>query len=183
MTSRKRIGALLGALAVAAVWGTLVAQGATGLQTATPAATPVGPRREIQSEPQSPAISFIDSPTATCYRAIAGTGTCYIEWNYLYVTASSSQYIVSMTVSIDDRLRAYHAGFFQTSMYVPSQMYAPGFKVSCGAPGVDGVPGMGNIYNYVIRARETGGLSAANYGSVTCPADVVRIFSPVIMKR
>jgi hypothetical protein len=179
MTSRKRIGALLGALAVAAAWGTLVAQGATGPQSATP----VAPRREIQGEPQSPAISFIDSPGPMCYRPVAGTGACYINWNSLYVTASTSQYIISMTINIDDRLRAYHSGFFQTSMYVPGQMYAPGFKVTCGTPGVDGVPDMGNIYNYVIRASETGGLGAANYGSVTCPADVVRVFTPVIMKR
>ena len=32
---------------------------------------------------------------------------------------------------------------------------------------------MGYTYSYVIRAKETGGLGAANYGSVTCPADVV----------
>ena len=69
------------------------------------------------------------------------------------------------------RLRATSQGFFQTWMYIPSGMYAPGFEVSCGQPGAGGDPNRGNLYAYVLRATETGGGSpAANYGSVLCPA-------------
>jgi hypothetical protein len=189
MTSRKWISVLAGLLALAGLaiaWGAMVARAADGpLATSVALATPQGPqppRREIQGDPASPAISFIDNPTATCYRPVAGTGECYIQWNYLYVTASSSQYIISMTVSIDGRLRAYHSGFFQTSMYVSDEMYESGFRVTCGFPGAGGVAGMGNTYSYIVRARETGGLSAANYGSVTCPADEVKLFMPMIRK-
>ncbi len=138
-------------------------------------------RREIQSDIDSPTISFIDSPAATCYRA--SVGTCYIEWSYLSVSASASQYIISMTVSIDNRLRAYHSGFFQTAMYIPGDMYAPGFKVACGQRGASGIPELGYSYNYVIRAAETGGLKAANYGTVTCPADKGVVFLPFVTRQ
>ncbi len=189
MTSRKWLGVSAGLLALAGLaiaWSVIVAQAAAGSPAAPVAmATPEGPqppRREIQEGIESPAISFIDSPTPTCYRPVPGTGECYIQWNYLYVTASSSQYMISMTVSIDGRLRAYHSGFFQTTMVVPGEMYEPGFRVTCGFPGAGGVAGMGNTYSYVIRARETGGLGAANYGSVTCPADVAQVFVPLVVR-
>jgi hypothetical protein len=127
-----------------------------------------GNRREIQSttEIEQPAISFIDSPSPTCYQPDPSRNTCIIEWNYLYVTASASQYIISMTVSIDNHIVAYHSGFFQTSMYIPDDMVGHGFKVACGPRGANG---LGKTYAYTLRARETGGLGAANYGSVTCP--------------
>lgn len=127
-----------------------------------------GNRREIEtaSEIEQPAISFIDNPSPTCYQPDASRNTCYIEWSYLYVTASTSQYIISMTVSIDGRLVAYHSGFFQTAMYIPDDMVGHGFTVACGPRTASG---LGNSYAYTVRARETGGLSAANYGSVTCP--------------
>jgi hypothetical protein len=139
-----------------------------------------GARREIQSatEIEQPAISFIDSPSATCYQPDTSRNTCYIEWNYLYVTASSSQYIISMTVSIDNRVVAYHSGFFQTSMYIPDDMVGHGFKVACGPRNANG---LGKSYAYTLRARETGGLSAANYGSVTCPG-VYLLYAPLIRR-
>jgi hypothetical protein len=127
-----------------------------------------GNRREIETATKidQPTISFIDSPSATCYQPDTSRNTCYIEWNYLYVTASTSQYIISMTVSIDNHIVAYHSGFFQTSMYIPDDMVGQGFKVACGPRGASG---LGNTYAYTLRARETGGLGAANYGSVACP--------------
>jgi hypothetical protein len=187
MMSRKWLGALVGSLALTGVLGTLVANGTPGSQaaplaTATFASSDL-PRREVSGEVESPAISFIDSPSPTCYRPVAGTGACYIQWNYLYVTADTSSYIISMTVMIDGRLRAYHSGFFQTSMFVPGQMYGPGFKVTCGFQGAGGISELGNTYNYTIRARETSGNAAANYGSVTCPPDVVNDFMPLILKH
>ena len=190
MTSRKWISALAGLLALAGLaiaWGTIIERVAAGPPVALVAMAtregPQPPRREIQGESESPTISFIDNPTATCYRPIAGAGECYIQWNYLSVAASSPSYIISMTVSIDGRLRANHSGFFQTSMFVPGDMYDPGFRVTCGLPGAGGVAGMGNTYSYIIRARETSGLAAANYGSVTCPADVVQVFVPLIVRH
>jgi hypothetical protein len=138
-------------------------------------------RREIQSDGESPDISFIDSPGATCYRS--DVGTCYLQWSYLSVSASTSQYIISMTVNIDGRMRAYHTGFFQTSMYIPGDMLMPGFKVACGWRGVSDTPGLGFSHSYVIRAAETGGLKAANYGTVTCPADVGTVFTPIVLRR
>jgi len=96
------------------------------------------------------------------------------------VTAAPGAYVVSMTVTIDNQLRAYHSGFFQTSMYVPADMWAPGFRVTCGTPGSGGQAELGRAYSYVIRARETSGQPAANYGTVTCPADVVAVYLPSI---
>jgi len=138
-------------------------------------------RREVQTDGESPSISFIDSPGATCQRA--SVGVCYLQWSYLSVSASTSQYIISMTLSIDGRIRAYHSGFFQTSMYISGDMLGPGFKVACGWRGASGAPGLGYSYNYVIRAAETGGLKAANYGTVTCPADVGTVFMPIVSRH
>jgi hypothetical protein len=186
--SPKWFGILGGLLALTwfMVWSlvavpTAESQTSSALATPTPLATL--PPRQPQANPQIPAISFIDSNTAACYRPEAETGVCYIEWSYLYVTAASGQYVISMTVAIDGNLRAYHSGFFQTWMYVPGDTYGKGFKVMCGAPGAGGNAALGNTYNYTIRARETGGLSSANYGSVTCPTDVIRFFLPGIFKR
>ncbi|NJN43569.1 MAG: hypothetical protein HC806_01720 [Anaerolineae bacterium] len=67
-------------------------------------------------------------------------------------------------------------------MYIPSDMTDPGYKVTCGLPGDGGNPTFGNIYSYTIRARETGGLSSANYGTVKCPADIVKVNIPLIKK-
>ncbi|HTP07569.1 MAG TPA: hypothetical protein VMP08_04920, partial [Anaerolineae bacterium] len=157
--------------------GALTAR-ATGLFGPTIVEEQPGARRELQtrSETARPDISFIDNPSATCYVAARNTGQCNIQWNYLYVTASTSQYIISMTVEIDGRMRAYHSGFFQTYMYIPSDLYGDGFQVTCGKPDANG---QGKTYAYTVRARESGGLSAANYGSVTCPGDVAMVYLPV----
>ncbi len=139
-----------------------------------------GNRREVQSaaEIDQPTISFIDSPSATCYQIDSSRNDCYITWNYLNVTASSSQYIISMTVDIANHPAAYHSGFFQTSMYIPGDMFGQGYKVACGPRNAIG---LGNTYAYTIRARETGGLSAANYGSIQCPG-VYANFLPVVRR-
>jgi hypothetical protein len=168
------IGLVIGASALTAraagLFGPVVVEEATGA------------RREIRSDMpiERPDISFIDSPSATCQRSMPGTGQCTIQWTYLNVSASTSQYVISMTVEIDGRLRAYHSGFFQASMYIPGDMYGDGFRVTCGKPDANG---WGNTYAYTLRARETGGLSAANYGSVTCPGDMVSVFLPTVMRR
>ncbi len=64
-----------------------------------------------------------------------------------------------MTVDVEDRLQAYRSGFFQTSMYIPGDLYGDGLQVTCGKPDANG---WGKTYAYTVRARETGGLSAAN---------------------
>ena len=132
------------------------------------------------ADPLAPLISFIDSPSATCYLPVPHTNACYIQWQYLNVTASTSQYIISMTVSISNEIRAYYSGFFQTSMYIPGDMQSPGFRVACGEPGSGGKPEFGMAYPYIVRARETGGLKAANYGTVYCPADTIRLYLPIV---
>lgn len=183
---RKWRGALAGLLAVAGVLGILAAHVAPGSQAAPlPAAVSAGanlPPQEVGSDAAAPDISTIDSPSPTCHRPVAGTGACYIQWEYLYVTASSGAYVISMTVTIDNRLRAYHSGFFQTAMYIPGDMLESGYRVSCGAPGSGTVPETGRTYSYAIRARESTGLTTANYGSVTCPADLARVLLPLIRK-
>jgi hypothetical protein len=185
--SRKRLSALIGSLVLASVIGIIFVRVSLGSQTppsvtVTPTSAEL-PHREAGDGIESPTISFIDSPSATCYRPVVGTGACYIQWNYLSVSAASGSYVISMTVTIDDHLRAYHSGFFQNSIYIPGDMTAPGYKVTCGAPGSGVTEEWGNTYSYVIRARDTEGLKAANYGSVTCPADVVTNFTPFLRKN
>lgn len=179
---RKRVKHFLGFLALLVALGIIVIHLAWGLPAASRAdsseAAPDSPRQEADS----PAISTIDSPSPTCYRPAPGTGACYIQWDYMFVTAASGANIITMTVSIDNHLRAYHAGFFQSSMFIPAEMTAPGYRVTCGKPGSGGLPDWGNIYPYQIRARDTTGLSAANFGSVRCPADTVMAYLPVVAR-
>lgn len=134
------------------------------------------PERVRQPNGEAPTISFIDSPTPQCRLPVTGTDACYINWSYFYVTASPSNYIISMTVAIDGRIQANHQGFFQNYLYIPYDMLSPGFRVSCGKPGTSGInPWVGNSYAFTIRAKETGGLKSANYGTVYCPGDTVPV--------
>jgi hypothetical protein len=133
----------------------------------------------VQAAPASATIS-LESPT--CRLPVPNTATCYIEWSYLYaVPVLSGQYMISMTVSIDDQPRAYVGGFFQTYMYIPNDMLRPGFKVACGAPGAGGIPELGASYRFLIQARATGGGPEAQAsGTVSCPADLARLQLPFI---
>ncbi|MBP7960488.1 MAG: hypothetical protein KBG20_02735 [Caldilineaceae bacterium] len=170
---RVGLGGLLCALVMVAVLAASAQRGSL-----TVLAMPVAAPTPAPGTVDAPTISFIDSPSPTCYLPTPETGACYIQWNYMYVTATAGSSIVSMTLAIDTQLRAYHTGFFQTSMYIPGEMTDPGYRVTCGVPPDDTSTGMGNTYTYVIRALDSSGLSTANYGSVTCPADTVHIYLP-----
>ncbi|NUM49174.1 MAG: hypothetical protein HUU38_31120 [Anaerolineales bacterium] len=132
-------------------------------------------RREADGDGLVPAISYIDSPSPTCALPEPGTDVCYIQWQYLNVTASPGQYIISSTITLDGHLQAFVSGFFQSSMFLPGTMLTPGFRVPCGAPGASGNPARGFDYAFILRARETGGLSAANFGTVSCPFDIISL--------
>lgn len=118
----------------------------------------------------APDISFIDSPTVTCYQPDPAQDACYINWYYMSVNASPS-YMVVMTATINSigPVARYH-GFFQTSMYVPFTMQDRGIKVVCGELGAGGNPSLGNSYAWTINASDSANLKSANYGSVLCPA-------------
>ncbi len=119
---------------------------------------------------EAPTISFIDSPTATCYQPDHTQDACYINWYYMSVSASPN-YMITMTAVINEigPVIRYH-GFFQTSMYAPFNMQDRGIKVACGALGEGGVPDWGKAYAYTLRARDSANLKSANYGTVYCPA-------------
>ena len=87
-----------------------------------------------------------------------------------------------MTVEIDSRLRAYHSGFFQTTMYIPGDMVDPGYRVNCGAPGSGGIPDFGRVYSYTLRARYTDASTSTNTGTALCPADIVPAFLPLVLR-
>ncbi len=131
--------------------------------------------REIYAPPQGeapevPNISFIDSPTATCYQPDPAQDACYLNWYYMSVDAYPN-YMVAMTVTVNSvGVVARLHGFFQTSMYAPYNMFDRGFKVSCGALGAGGNPGLGNAYSWTIDARDSANLGSANYGTAYCPA-------------
>jgi hypothetical protein len=132
-------------------------------------------RREILSPlsfdaPAQPNIGFIDSPSATCYQPDPARDECQLTWYYLSVVADPN-YIITMTLTLNETGPVAHSqGFFQTSMYIPYNMLGNGFKVPCGPPGAGGNPLLGNAYAYTIRARDSAGLSSANFGTAYCPA-------------
>jgi len=184
MSHRKRIGVFLLTLLAGLLlaWGVVQAapalKGSPGIEAASTIATPT----PLPNQPAlvSPDISFIDSPTASCILPRTNTGTCYITWSYLYVDANPD-YIITMSVGIDGKALGRYTGFFQTSMYVPPELLV--FRVPCGAPGSGGNPNLGANHSYAIRARDSSGLSAANNGSVTCPADEpARIYLPILRR-
>jgi len=159
-------------------WG--VVSAASGMQTELVLSTPTPLPDQPAVESGSPEISIIESPSASCVLPRENTGICFMTWSYLYATADPS-YIITMTVQIDDQARARYSGFFQTSMYVPSEMLA--FRVDCGALGSGGDPNLGMNHSYTIRARDSDGLGTANYGSAICPADEPRrIYLPMLQK-
>lgn len=119
--------------------------------------------------PQQPNIGFIDSPSVTCYQPDPAQDVCYINWYYQSVDASPN-YMVTMTTFIKSQMVSNVGGFFQTSMYVPYNMFGQGFKVACGALGAGGNDQLGNAYSYTVRARDSSNLKSANYGTVYCPA-------------
>ncbi len=132
-------------------------------------------RREIEGSPlsdspQQPNIGFIDSPSATCYQPDPARNECYLTWYYLSVSAAPN-YMITMTLTLNNTGPVAHTqGFFQTSMYVPYSMLGDGIKVACGSLGAGGNPLLGNAYAYTVRARDSAGLSSANYGTAYCPA-------------
>lgn len=132
-----------------------------------------------QPAANAPAISVIDGPAPSCVLPRPGTDACYLTWSYLSASASPN-YMITMTVDIDNQPRARYHGFFQTSMYIPTEMLV--FRVPCGVPGSSEVVGAGEDplnwgmkYSYAVRGRDSAGLRSANYGSVVCPADQVAL--------
>lgn len=184
MSTRKRIGVLLLTLLAGLLlaWGVVQAAPALKGSPDTVAASTFATPTPLANQPAvvSPDISSIDNPNASCILPRANTGTCYITWSYLYVDADPN-YIITMSVGIDGKALARYTGFFQTSMYVPSELLV--FRVPCGAPGSGGNPNLGANHSYAIRARDSTGSGAANYGSVTCPADeAARTYLPILRR-
>lgn len=183
MPSHKHISLLIATLlaGLLGVWGAVQATPALATTTgaglaavSTPTALP------NLAEESSPDISAIDSPTPACTLSRPHSGVCTINWYYLAVNAAP-QYVISMTVSIDSQPRARYSGFFQTGMYVPTEM--TGFEVPCGLPGASGDPNWGASHSYTLRARDSSGLTTANYGAVYCPADEpLSIFMPLLRR-
>jgi len=172
------IGVVLLALGLAAAWVAGVSAppvAASRLSSPRLAATPLPVAPPTPGEIDDHAgvtVLGIDGQSVQCYRPETGTDACYIQWQYLLFDASGMNYVVSMTVSIDERIRANYQGFFQTSMYAPFDLHMPGFRVSCGAPGSGGVPEMGKPYDWTVKARDSAGLEGVASGQVICPADV-----------
>ncbi len=123
------------------------------------------------------AAPTLDAPSPTCYRAQEYTDICYIEWAYIQASTVTPNYMVSTTVALDNRPRASVSGFFQSSIYLPAQMFGRGFQVACGTPGAGGNPSLGGTHTYAIHVRDTiGGVNTAT-GSIACPADVIPVHS------
>ena len=135
---------ILASVLLAAVFGMFQVAGGQTMQPADrPAAAGVEAqgenRREVSApaglSPDAPLISFIDSPTAACYKPDPAQNVCYINWYYMSVSASPN-YVISMTATINAiGPVARYQGFFQTSMYVPYNMAGNGFRVPVRSPG------------------------------------------------
>jgi len=174
------IGVVLLALGLAAAWVAGVSAppvAAARLSLPRLAATPLpvmAPTPALVEIDDNAGVMVVgvDTQTVQCYRPEAETDACYIQWRYLLFDASDMYSVISMTVSIDDRTRAYYQGFFQTSMYAPFDLHMPGFRVSCDAPGSGSLSGIGKPHDWMVKARDSAGLEGVASGQVICPADV-----------
>jgi hypothetical protein len=149
---------------------------ASVLGAASPPAAQLGsdplPPPEQTLAPGAKAISIIDSRTVGCVIPDPEVDSCEMRWQSLYVSAGSD-YVTFMTFKIDGKARAIYTGFFQTFMYVPSDMQPEAFKVDCGKLGSGGDPTRGMAHTYYIEAFDTTGKLASNFGAVLCPVSVL----------
>ena len=164
------LAAIFGLIQVARRQGIILPDGSQVVRTDTLGDT----TREIVAPPgtdaaEAPNIGFIDSPSASCYKPDPAVNECYVNWYYLSVDAYPN-YMITMTVQLNNAFAATYYGFFQTSMYAPYNMRGNGIKVPCGALNSGGNKYLGAAYPYTIRARDSTNLSSANYGTVYCPA-------------
>ena len=126
------------------------------------------------SAPQ-PLITFIDSPNVQCIHPDPRQDACFVNWGYSSVSASPN-YMIAMWISLNGKVVARIGGFFQTSMSVSASNMSPGYRLPCGPPVDDPADPatpkkqVGNSYSWDIKAKDSANLSAANYGTVTCPA-------------
>jgi hypothetical protein len=121
-------------------------------------------------DPQAPLISFIESPSPTCYQPNPVLDECYLSWYFMSVNAAPASYMITMTLTLNDFGPVAHTqGFFQSSMNIPYSMLGDGFKVACGPAGAGSNPILGNAYPYTIRARDSNGQIASNFGTIFCP--------------
>jgi hypothetical protein len=163
----------------------LTSSGSAGADVPT-GIDPHGERRERRSATggeQAPLISLIGADTPTCYRPRLDSSTCYINWAHMDVSTASPSRIVSLTLTIDGAIRANYQGFFQDALAVTSKMNGDGFRVPCGAAGVDGVANMGHRYDWVVRGLDSDGGETTSSGAVLCPSlDPTHAYIPVVLR-
>jgi hypothetical protein len=128
--------------------------------------------REITAPSQTlavqPAISFIESPSDTCYKPDPTQDACCTNWYYNSVSASPDYNYHDADHQLGGH-RGQDLGVFPGVGACPVQQLGEGFKVLCGALGSGGNPDLGATHAWTIRVRDSAGLSSANYGTVYCP--------------
>lgn len=116
------------------------------------------------------AIGFIASDGPSCTQPNPAVNSCLVNFQRLRVDGGAN-YMIWMTVELNDRLVGKFRGFFQNVLDVANP-FGPGIKVPCGPIGsgtdLDLGPG-GRRYNFTIRAKDSAGLTATNYGTIWCP--------------
>ncbi len=141
---------------------------------------PAGNLSPPSAAAEAPTVGFIDSPSPTCVQPDPRKDECRVSWGDTTVSADAGSYMTDMWFVLNGRVTSRVRGFFQADIVIPSSLHARGYRVPCGAP-VDDTSSctapctplkVGTSYPWAVRARESTGLRAANYGTVTCPAFV-----------
>jgi hypothetical protein len=116
-----------------------------------------------------PSISLIDSPTPYCFQPHPARNECFINWASMHVEgAPASMRAMTVTLTTVGPVARYQ-GFFQDTMDITYAMHGRGFQVPCGQPGAGGQDGLGNGYDWTIRAEDTDGATSSNSGTLYCP--------------
>jgi hypothetical protein len=128
-----------------------------------------GDMQRTRTQPQ--ALGFIATESPHCIQLDPAVDACYI--NFQFNGVSSDQYVTEFTVAVNGLIAMRAYGFFQGAFSLPRNSLGDlGLRVACGRTGASGDadPLVGLRHPFTIRAKDSAGQNAANYGAIGCPA-------------
>jgi hypothetical protein len=130
--------------------------------------------------PTSSVSITLNNPS--CVQQNPASGMCSIQFDSLSASGSDPSFS-RVELLADGKLRAYMAGFFETSAYMSYSMFPGGLQVACGAPGAGGSSGFGKAYSITANAYMADGSSSSDSANVLCPAFDGKTYAPLIRKN
>ena len=132
---------------------------------------------QVPGEPVQAGAVTIKMSNPSCVQSQPAAASCSIVIGNLSANGSDISFS-RVELLVDNKLRMYMAGFFESSAYFTYSMVPDAFTVSCGGPNASGNPNYGKSYLVTANAYMADGTSASNTMNVFCPAFVVQATNP-----